>query len=103
VGDHEFNTWVDLTGVFDATQSFSGADGAQRFGASQLFVGQFPQSAEDGGLEADQQGSGVLSVGRGSANGTTGHHLPGDLAKVRVWVGAMTAEQVQSQIADPST
>ncbi|PIM66561.1 serine/threonine protein kinase [Streptomyces sp. JV178] len=103
IGDHEFDTWVDLTGVFDATRSFSAADGAQRFGVSQLYVGQFPQNAEDGGLEVDQQGSGVLSVGRGTANGTTGHHLPGDLAKVRVWVGAMTNDQVKNQIADQST
>jgi hypothetical protein len=103
VGAHEFNTWVDVTGVFDATQSFSATDGTQRFGLSQLYVGQFPQIEEDGGLEADQQGSGVLSVGRGSANGTTGHHLPGDLAKVRVWTGAMTTDQVKSQIAVPST
>lgn len=103
VGDHEFGTWVDVTGVFDATQSFSATDATQRFGVSQLYVGQFPQSDEEGGLEADQQGSGVLSAGYGSANGTTGHYLPGDLAKVRVWTGAMTTDQVKSQIAEPST
>ena len=38
-------------------------------------------------------------VGSGSANAVTGHYLPGGLAKLRVWAGAMTADQVNSQIA----
>ncbi|MFD9121911.1 LamG domain-containing protein [Streptomyces bottropensis] len=104
VGEHEFGTWVDVTGVFNATQPFSAIDGTQGFGVTQLYVGQFPQQSEDdNGLEAAQQGSGPLSVGRGTANGTTGGYLPGDLAKFRVWSGAMPKEQVKSQIAEPST
>jgi hypothetical protein len=104
VGDHEFGTWIDLTGVFDATQDFTATDGSQRFGVAQLYVGSFAQiGQEDAGLEAAQQGAGPLSAGRGSASGTTGHYLPGDLAKVRVWTGAMTEQQVESQITQPST
>jgi hypothetical protein len=104
VGDKEWDTWVDVTGVFDATKDFTAADGSQRFGVAQLYVGPFVQQGEeDPGLAVAQQGGGVLSVGRGSADGVTGHYLPGDLAKVRVWTGAMTADQVNSQIAQPST
>lgn len=104
IGENEFGTWVDVTGVFDAVKPFSASDGTEGLGVAQLYVGQFPQqSEEDDGLEAAQQGSGTLSVGRGSAGGTTGHYLPGDLAKFRVWSGAMPKEQVLSQIAEPST
>ncbi|WP_189843722.1 LamG domain-containing protein [Streptomyces umbrinus] len=103
VGDKEWDTWVDVSGVFDATKDFTDDDGTQRFGVAELYVGQFVQRGEgDPGLSVPQQGSGVLSAGRGSASGTTGHYLPGDLAKVRVWTGAMTAEQVSGQIAQPS-
>ncbi|MHB9856590.1 LamG domain-containing protein [Streptomyces krungchingensis] len=104
IGDREFDTWVDVTGVFDATQDFTAADGTQHFGVAQLYVGPFVQQGEeDPGLAAPQQGAGALSAGRGSADGSTGHYLPGDLAKVRVWAGAMQADQVNSQIAQPST
>lgn len=104
VGEKEFDTWVDVTGVFDATQDFTADDGAQHFGVAQLYVGPFVQQGEDDpGLAAAQQGSGALTAGRGSAVGTTGHYLPGDLAKLRVWTGAMTADQVNTQIAQPST
>lgn len=104
VGDREFGTWVDVTGVFDAGQDFTAGDATQHFGVAQLYVGPFMQQGEeDPGLAAAQQGNGVLSVGRGSTSGVTGHYLPGDLAKLRVWVGAMTADQVNTQIAEPST
>ncbi|WP_307531197.1 LamG domain-containing protein [Streptomyces umbrinus] len=103
VGEKEWDTWVDVSGVFDATKDFTADDGTQRFGVAELYVGQFVQRGEgDPGLSVPQQGSGVLSAGRGSASGATGHYLPGDLAKVRVWTGAMTAEQVSGQIAQPS-
>ncbi|WP_344489731.1 LamG-like jellyroll fold domain-containing protein [Streptomyces enissocaesilis] len=103
VGAREWDTWVDVTGVFDATQDFTHTDGTQRFGVSKLYVGPFAQMGEDNpGLAQPQQGSGALSVGRGSARGTTGHYLPGALAKVRIWTGAMTADQVSSQIALPA-
>jgi hypothetical protein len=104
IGDREFGTWVDVTGVFDATKDFTAGDGTQHFGVAQLYVGPFVQQGEDdAGLASTQQGAGALSAGRGSMNGTTGLYLPGDLAKVRVWTGAMAADQVNSQIAQPST
>ncbi|TCR11403.1 serine/threonine protein kinase [Streptomyces sp. BK205] len=104
IGPKEFNTWVDVTGVFDAGEAFTAEDGTVRFGVAQLYVGPFMQlGEEDPGLAAAQQGTGVLTAGSGSAKGTTGHYLPGDLAKLRVWTGAMTADQVNNQIAMPST
>lgn len=105
VGDKELNTWVDVTGVFDATADFLGkSDGAQHFGVAKLYVGPFAQvGEEDAGLAAAQQGSGTLSAGSGQTAGATGNYLPGDLAKLRVWTGAMTGDQVNNQIAQPST
>lgn len=104
ISDGELGTWVDVTGVFDAQADFTASDGSQGFGVVRLHVGPFEQRAEeDSGLEQEEQGAGSLSAGRGSASGTTGHYLPGDLAKVRVWTGAMTTEQVESQISQPSS
>ncbi|WP_241845677.1 LamG-like jellyroll fold domain-containing protein [Streptomyces silvensis] len=104
IGDKEWDTWVDVTGVFDAGVDFTDDEGDQRFGVARLYVGQFAQQGEDdAGLAKAQQGAGSLTVGRGSAKGTTAHYLPGDLAKLRVWVGAMSQEQVTEQIAEPST
>ncbi|WP_399925104.1 LamG-like jellyroll fold domain-containing protein [Streptomyces kanamyceticus] len=103
VGEKEWDTWVDVTGVFDADLDFTDEAGKQQFGLAQLYVGQFMQQGEeDAGLGTAQQGSGALTAGRGSAGGTTGHYLPGDLAKVRVWTGAMSPGQVADQIAQPS-
>nr|WP_051853314.1 LamG-like jellyroll fold domain-containing protein [Streptomyces aureocirculatus] len=104
IGDKEWDTWVDVTGVFDAGLDFTDDEGDQRFGVAKLYVGQFAQQGEDdAGLARAQQGDGSLTVGRGSAKGATGHYLPGDLAKLRVWAGAMNQEQVTDQIAEPST
>ncbi len=103
IGEQEWDTWVDVTGVFDAGQDFTDDQGEQQFGVAQLYVGPFlQQGEEDPGLGTPQQGSATLSVGRGSAKGTMGHYLPGDLAKLRVWSGAMTPGQVSSQITELS-
>ncbi|MCZ2525927.1 LamG-like jellyroll fold domain-containing protein [Streptomyces sp. HB2AG] len=104
VDSKEWDTWVDVTGVFDVTVPFTDRDGNQQLGVVKLYLGQSSQEAsdEDFKLAAPQQGSGTLSVGSGSAGGTTGHHLPGDLAKIRVWTGAMTVHEVTDQIAQPS-
>ncbi|MEI5103886.1 hypothetical protein RB200_42190 [Streptomyces sp. PmtG] len=104
VKDEEWDTWADVTGVFDTGLDFTDDDGAQRFGVARLYVGPFVQQGDDdAGLAKAQQGDGALATGRGSAQGKTGHYLPGDLAKLRVWVGAMTREQVKEQIVEPST
>lgn len=105
IGAKEWNTWVDVTGVFDAGLDFTDDDGKQQYGVAQLYVGQFQQhgDGDSPGLGAAQQGDGTLTAGRGSTKGTTGHYLPGDLAKLRVWTGAMTRDQVRDQIAELST
>ncbi|MGA4839896.1 LamG domain-containing protein [Streptomyces sp. G45] len=104
IGDKEWDTWVDVTGVFDSGLDFTDDEGEQRFGVARLYVGRFAQQGEDdAGLSRAQRGDGALTAGRGSAKGVTAHYLPGDLAKLRVWVGAMNREQVAEQIAEPST
>jgi hypothetical protein len=101
----ETDTWVQVTGVFDAHQAWEWTDPADpsktetRHGALHLFVGEFDQPSEsDSGFTVPQYGSGALAVGRGSRAGSTGYHLPGSLEDLRVWTGAMTADQVRSQI-----
>ncbi|MFE2828605.1 LamG-like jellyroll fold domain-containing protein [Streptomyces sp. NPDC059271] len=105
VEDQQFDTWVDVTGVFDATDTFAAAsDGSQHFGVAKLFIGPFIQASDQvAGLAVPQQGSGALTAGSGQAAGKTGNYLPGDLAELRVWTGAMTPSQVNDQIAQPST
>lgn len=98
-GDHaETDTWVHLTGVFDA-QADTGS------GRLHLYVGQDPQSDGDAAdFTGPQQGSGELAMGRGAANGSTGNYLLGNLGDLRVWTGAMTLDQVRSQVmVDPDT
>lgn len=106
VGPKEFDTWVNVTGVFDATKDFTAEDGSQEFGVAQLYVGPAPQQGSEDGkdpfLVGVQQGAGILAAGSGSVGGKTGNYLAGDLAKVRLWTGAMTGNQVTSQIAAPS-
>ncbi|MEV0254686.1 LamG-like jellyroll fold domain-containing protein [Streptomyces sp. NPDC050732] len=103
IGAREWDTWVDVTGVFDAGLDFTDGEGEQQFGVAQLYVGPFVQQGDDNpGLKTPQQGNGALAAGRGSAKATTGHYLPGDLAQLRVWTGAMTQDQVGSQIAELS-
>lgn len=83
--------WVAVTGVFDAQ------DGKLR-----LFVEQAPAADEEhAGFTSPQQGSGEVSLGRGTAAGTTGNYLPGGVESLRVWTGAMTADQVSSQVLNP--
>ncbi|NLT55752.1 MAG: LamG domain-containing protein [Actinomycetales bacterium] len=79
---------VQLTGVYDA-----------RDRSVHLYVG--PLCQDDGTgvatFAADQQGSGELSVGRGRRAGAWGDALPGAVASVRVWAGAMNDFEVGDQ------
>ncbi|MFD7922189.1 LamG domain-containing protein [Streptomyces sp. NPDC059740] len=86
----ETDTWVQVTGVYDAQE------GA---GNLHLYVGGFDQqSDEQSSFTAVQQGSGELAVGRGGASGSVGNYLPGALQDLRIWTGAMTADQISSQV-----
>ncbi|MFE9141848.1 LamG domain-containing protein [Streptomyces tubercidicus] len=99
ISPKELNSWVDLTGVFDAAETFTDDDGQQQLGMTHLYIGQFPQQPEgEAGFATPQQGSGDLTAGNARLAGTTSHYLPGALAELRVWTGAMTADQVRSQV-----
>ncbi|MGW1269923.1 LamG-like jellyroll fold domain-containing protein [Streptomyces sp. NPDC002491] len=106
LGDNaQTDIWEQVTGVFDAHEAWQWTDPADatkteyRYGRLHLFVNE-SNSPSDGaaGFTAAQYGSGALTVGRGSKGGTTGHYLPGSLQDLRVWAGAMTADQISSQI-----
>ncbi|MFE4172418.1 LamG-like jellyroll fold domain-containing protein [Streptomyces sp. NPDC056909] len=106
----ETDTWVDVTGVFDAQEAWTQTDPLdpaqteQGMGKLQLYIGMFPvESGSNAGFDAVQQGGGELGIGRGTAGGTTGHYFPGDLQQLRVWVGAMTANQVLHQVVPAAT
>ncbi|MEU9336566.1 LamG domain-containing protein [Streptomyces sp. NPDC048290] len=101
----QIDTWVQVTGVFDAQEAWEWTDPADpsrtetRHGRLHLFVGEFDQPSEtDSGFTVPQHGSGTVAVGRGSHGGSTKHYLPGSLEELRVWTGAMTADQVRSQV-----
>ncbi|MGD6749212.1 LamG domain-containing protein [Streptomyces sp. BH105] len=101
----ETDTWVQVTGVFDAQEAWEWTDpddpakSETRYGKLHLYVGQFDQPSEgDAGFTAAQQGTGAVAVGRGSKGGTTGRYLPGALEELRIWTGAMSADQITSQV-----
>ncbi len=86
----EMDTWVQVTGVFSPSEPFGTG-----LGKTHLYVSAEDQPSEDkAGFQSATQGSGALAAGRGPAGGTTGHYLPGGLQDLRVWAGAMSADQV---------
>ncbi|WP_345035773.1 LamG domain-containing protein [Streptomyces sannanensis] len=88
------DTWVHVTGVFDAGEATGTG-----FGSTHLFVNQAEQPQEDmSSFNSAAQGAGALSAGRGSAAGTTGYYLPGALQQLRMWTGAMKADQVNAKV-----
>jgi hypothetical protein len=103
------DTGVDVTGVFDAYEEWQWTDPAdpsrteERMGKLHLYVNGDPALAEDASnFSATQQGTGVITVGRGTAGGATGYYLPGGLEALRVWTGAMSADQVSTQVLGPT-
>jgi hypothetical protein len=87
----ELDTWVQVTGVYDATEEASGG-----YGNTHLYVMDAEQAQEGGAsFIALEQGGGEIAAGRGRAGGTTGYYLPGSLDEVRVWAGAMSADQIR--------
>ncbi|MFF6999999.1 LamG-like jellyroll fold domain-containing protein [Streptomyces sp. NPDC008313] len=94
----EMDTWVQVTGVYDATE-----DVGTGYGSTHLYIGETEQDQEDGGaFAAIQQGGGEIAAGRGRAGGTTGYYLPGSLDEARVWAGAMNGDQVRSLVLGAS-
>jgi hypothetical protein len=80
---------VQLTGVYDAFDD-----------TLHLYVGQQEQAPDDTppAFPYAQAGSGDLTIGRGRAGGVWGRYLPGQIGELRVWAGAMTREQIATQI-----
>ncbi|WP_258177231.1 LamG-like jellyroll fold domain-containing protein [Streptomyces solincola] len=94
----ELDTWVQVTGVFDATEEAEAG-----FGGTRLYVG--PARQDDvatSSFTAPQQGKGAIAAGRGPAGGVNGHYLPGSLTEMRIWVGAMTEEHVRTKVMGAS-
>ncbi|MFJ1598390.1 LamG domain-containing protein [Streptomyces sp. NPDC088261] len=101
----EVNTWVDVTGVFDAQETFeipdpgNPSETVERRGTLHLYVGSFPvESSSSPGFDGVQQGAGELVAGRGTQGGTTGYYLPGGLERLRIWTGALTLDQIGGQV-----
>ncbi|MET9565519.1 LamG domain-containing protein [Streptomyces tauricus] len=99
----ETDTWVQLTGVFDALE-VSDPDDLQP-GRLHLYVNQDEQfDSSAASFTSAQQGDGELAMGRGAAGGSTGNHLLGNLGDLRIWAGAMNSAQIRSQVmAEPDT
>lgn len=102
MGPAVMGEWVDVTGVFDA-QAWGDENRVispefSAYGQLHLYVGSAPVATSS--FAAVQQGSGEMAVGRGNKAGTTGHYLPGALQTLRIWTGAMTADQISSQVLE---
>ncbi|KIF67145.1 hypothetical protein HY68_36195 [Streptomyces sp. AcH 505] len=85
-GPADTSSRVTVTGVYDAQD---------QGGRMHLYVG--AQSVEDGSNNAvttPQQGAGSLAMG-GAANSS---RFAGQLGRLRIWAGAMTADQVRSRV-----
>jgi hypothetical protein len=79
---------VRLTGVFDA-----------QAGTVSLYLGH-TQNDEARAFTA-MAGSGDFAIGKGFTGGTWQHYLPGRVAEVRLWAGAMAGqEQVEETVGD---
>ncbi|MFD8032789.1 LamG domain-containing protein [Streptomyces sp. NPDC059717] len=88
--------WVQVTGVFDAQEQTSDGSG---HGMLHLYVTDKNQAA---GSQPDfpqaAQGTAEFAAGRATSSGAPGGYLPGDLAEVRMWVGALTVDQISNQV-----
>ncbi|MFE7131750.1 LamG domain-containing protein [Streptomyces sp. NPDC057638] len=94
----EFDTWVQVTGVYDPTATTQ----AGQTGKTALFIGAAPQAAgSTSAFDTPQHGAGALTAGRGSAKGVTGHYLPGSIREIRVWTGAMSRTHILEKVMTP--
>ncbi|MFI2763474.1 LamG domain-containing protein [Streptomyces echinatus] len=79
---------VRLTGVFNAQD-----------GTLSLYLGH-NQNGDDLVFTA-QAGSGEFAVGKGFTGGAWKHYLPGRIAEVRLWAGAMASpDQIDARVGD---
>ncbi|WP_406099716.1 LamG-like jellyroll fold domain-containing protein [Streptomyces sp. NBC_01013] len=93
----ETDTWVEVTGVYDAQESSGSADAT--YGQLHLYVGTSHQpSGPNSAFTAAQPGSDELAIGRGAKGGATGNYLPGSLQSLKIWTGAMTSDQVSAEV-----
>ncbi|GGQ20730.1 LamG-like jellyroll fold domain-containing protein [Streptomyces roseolilacinus] len=93
-GSAELDTWVQITGIHDHLEETESG-----FGDLGLYLDAMPQAPSDPtAFSSPAQGTGALSSGRGSADGSTGHHLPGAIGDLRVWTGAMNQEQINGRV-----
>ncbi len=79
---------VRLTGVFDA-----------QAGTISLYLGH----TQNGDVKTftAKVGSGDFAVGKGFTGGSWQHYLPGRVAEIRVWTGAMAGwEQIEERVGD---
>uniref|UniRef100_UPI00094044E8 LamG domain-containing protein n=1 Tax=Streptomyces kebangsaanensis TaxID=864058 RepID=UPI00094044E8 len=82
---------VRLTGVFDAQ--------AGTTGTISLYLG-YMQNGEPRAFTA-KAGSGDFAVGKGFTAGAWRHFLPGQVAEVRLWAGAMAdGQQIEETVGD---
>ncbi|MGI5398875.1 LamG domain-containing protein [Streptomyces sp. CA-135486] len=87
----EFDTPIDVSGVYDATATTPGEPDTS--GKLRLYIGTVPQIEKPhAGLTSQAQGAGELALGRGADGGTMDHYLPGNLDRLRIWSGAMSAD-----------
>ncbi|WP_331452548.1 LamG-like jellyroll fold domain-containing protein [Streptomyces sp. SS162] len=90
----ELDSWVQVTGVYDHTEKTE-----EGYGNVRLYIGAAGQASYTPTFfGAAVQGAGALTAGRGSAQGTSGHFLPGALSDLRVWTGAMIEEQISNRV-----
>ncbi|MFF0717061.1 LamG-like jellyroll fold domain-containing protein [Streptomyces bauhiniae] len=84
----ELDSMVRLTGIFDAQDGkISLYVGGTRNGDAQAFTA--------------KAGSGDFAVGRGFTSSAWQHYVPGQIAEVKLWAGAMaSSEQVEETVDD---
>ncbi|MFI6103003.1 LamG-like jellyroll fold domain-containing protein [Streptomyces sp. NPDC051310] len=91
------DAWVDLTGVFDAHQPWSSQEKGSGTGQLALYAGFWDVTHGWSGVNRSRQGTGELTAGGVASGG----FLPGALKSLRVWTGAMTANEVFQQVVTP--
>ncbi|MET9622765.1 LamG domain-containing protein [Streptomyces sp. NPDC006464] len=95
----KLDTWVHVTGVFD-TAEVDTVTGS--YGKLRLFLDAAEQVADTAyaGFSTYSQGSGELTVGRDATDGSVSHYLPGSVSEIRVWAGAMSADQISQTVVN---